>query len=106
VLSLPKIQHFRASFADKVGTKEVSKLESPRMAWNCTDDLEVFCELVPACDDEVCRISLNVRIHGKWYDLLGWRKAHPAGEHWIDYYDGRDATEVMDAFHSVKGRKM
>jgi fatty acid desaturase len=36
----------------------------------------------------------------------GWRKAHPAGEHWIDYYDGRDATEVMDAFHSEKARKM
>jgi acyl-lipid Delta6-acetylenase / acyl-lipid (9-3)-desaturase len=36
----------------------------------------------------------------------GWRKAHPAGEHWIDYFDGRDATEVMDAFHSEKARKM
>jgi fatty acid desaturase len=50
--------------------------------------------------------SLNVRIHGKWYDLTSWRKAHPAGGHWIDYYDGRDATEVMDAFHSEKGRAM
>jgi hypothetical protein len=38
--------------------------------------------------------------------LLGWRKAHPAGDHWIDWYDGRDATEVMDAFHSEKGRAM
>ena len=38
--------------------------------------------------------------------MLGWRKAHPAGEHWIDFYDGRDATEVMDAFHSEKGRSM
>jgi hypothetical protein len=38
--------------------------------------------------------------------LSGWRKAHPAGEHWIDYYDGRDATEVMDAFHSQKARGM
>jgi acyl-lipid Delta6-acetylenase / acyl-lipid (9-3)-desaturase len=36
----------------------------------------------------------------------GWRKAHPAGDHWIDWYDGRDATEVMDAFHSEKGRQM
>lgn len=36
----------------------------------------------------------------------GWRKAHPAGSHWIDYYDGRDATEVMDAFHSEKARGM
>jgi hypothetical protein len=38
--------------------------------------------------------------------LLGWRKAHPAGEHWIDWYDGRDATEVMDAFHSEKAIQM
>eukprot|EP00537_Pseudo-nitzschia_pungens_P006767 CAMPEP_0172372286 /NCGR_PEP_ID=MMETSP1060-20121228/46834_1 /TAXON_ID=37318 /ORGANISM="Pseudo-nitzschia pungens, Strain cf. cingulata" /LENGTH=499 /DNA_ID=CAMNT_0013098207 /DNA_START=285 /DNA_END=1784 /DNA_ORIENTATION=+ len=52
------------------------------------------------------RTSLDVRIHGEWYDLKGWRKAHPAGEHWIDWYDGRDATEVMDGFHSDKGRMM
>ena len=37
---------------------------------------------------------------------VGWRKAHPAGAHWIDWYDGRDATEVMDGFHSAKGRAM
>lgn len=37
---------------------------------------------------------------------IGWRKAHPAGDHWIDWYDGRDATEVMDGFHSEKGREM
>lgn len=36
----------------------------------------------------------------------GWRKAHPAGAHWIDWYDGRDATDVMDAFHSNKARNM
>jgi len=52
------------------------------------------------------RSTLDVRIHGQWYNLAGWRKAHPAGGHWIDWYDGRDATEVMDAFHSVKARKM
>jgi hypothetical protein len=39
-------------------------------------------------------------------NILGWRKAHPAGDHWIDWYDGRDATEVMDAFHSDKSRQM
>ena len=49
---------------------------------------------------------LHVRIHGEWFDLTGWRAAHPAGTHWIDYYAGRDATEVMDAFHSEKGRSM
>jgi acyl-lipid Delta6-acetylenase / acyl-lipid (9-3)-desaturase len=73
-------------------------------AWECDEDAQ--CVLVPACDEEVCRTSLDVRIHNKWYDLSGWRKAHPAGAHWIDWYDGRDATEVMDAFHSEKGRKM
>lgn len=52
------------------------------------------------------RTSLDVRIHGVWYDLTGWRKKHPAGDHWIDWYDGRDATEVMDAFHSEKARQM
>ena len=51
-------------------------------------------------------LSLNVRMHGQWYDLTKWRKAHPGGSHFIDYYNGRDATEVMDAFHSAKGRAM
>ena len=32
------------------------------------------------------------------YKTLGFRKAHPAGDHWIDWYDGRDATEVMEKF--------
>jgi len=57
-------------------------------------------------DGKKKRATLDVRIHGEWYNLAGWRKAHPAGGHWIDWYDGRDATEVMDAFHSVKARKM
>lgn len=74
------------------------------MGWDC--DEEANCVEVPACDEEACRTTLDVRIHGEWYDLSGWRKAHPAGQHWIDWYDGRDATEVMDAFHSAKARKM
>lgn len=73
-------------------------------AWDCDED--AVCVPVPACDDEVCRTSLDVRIHNQWYDLSGWRKAHPAGDHWIDWYDGRDATEVMDAFHSEKAQEM
>jgi len=72
--------------------------------WECDEDAN--CVAVPACDDQVCRTSLDVRLHGTWYDLSGWRKAHPAGAHWIDWYDGRDATEVMDGFHSEKGRNM
>ena len=73
-------------------------------AWEC--DEEANCVEVPACDEEKCRTSLDVRIHNTWYDLSGWRQAHPAGAHWIDWYDGRDATEIMDAFHSEKGRSM
>ncbi len=52
------------------------------------------------------REPLNVRIDGTWFDLSGWRKAHPSGEHWIDMYKNRDATEVMQAFHSETAMKM
>lgn len=88
--------------AEPVSTVNGSN-EAPTV-YDCNEDAE--CVAVPACDEETCRTSLDVRIHNQWYDLSGWRKAHPAGEHWIDYYDGRDATEVMDAFHSEKGRAM
>jgi len=50
--------------------------------------------------------KLHVRIHNVWYDLTNWRKAHPGGTHWLDWYKNRDATEVMDAFHSMQGRQM
>mmetsp|Transcript_24546 Transcript_24546/g.44061 ORF Transcript_24546/g.44061 Transcript_24546/m.44061 type:complete len:502 (+) Transcript_24546:176-1681(+) len=82
-------------------TVEESKMPT---AFDCNEEAE--CVEVPACDDEKCRTTLDVRIHNTWYDLSGWRKAHPAGAQWIDWYDGRDATEVMDAFHSKKGRAM
>mmetsp|Transcript_12623 Transcript_12623/g.23665 ORF Transcript_12623/g.23665 Transcript_12623/m.23665 type:complete len:512 (+) Transcript_12623:3745-5280(+) len=82
---------------------DVGSIETPK-AWECDEDAN--CVQVDACDEEKCRTTLDVRIHGQWYDLSGWRKAHPAGSHWIDWYDGRDATEVMDAFHSQKARNM
>jgi hypothetical protein len=37
--------------------------------WECDEDVQ--CVEVPACDEEVCRTSLDVRIHGDWYDLTG-----------------------------------
>ena len=41
-------------------------------SWDCNDEAE--CVEVPACDEEQCRTSLDVRIHGDWYDLTGeWR---------------------------------
>ena len=52
------------------------------------------------------RQSLDVRIDDVWYDLSGWRNTHPAGDHWIDLYRDRDATEVIHGFHSEKGRSM
>lgn len=77
---------------------------SPGTQYNCDDDAE--CVVEPCDPKEGCRTSLNVRIDDKWYDLSGWRKAHPAGAHWIDYYDGRDATEVFHAFHTDRARDM
>jgi len=50
--------------------------------------------------------DLCVRIDDVWYDLSRWRKAHPAGTHWIDLYKNQDATEVMYGFHSDKGMDM
>eukprot|EP00440_Ansanella_granifera_P041860 gb/GFBE01045384.1/.p1 GENE.gb/GFBE01045384.1/~~gb/GFBE01045384.1/.p1 ORF type:complete len:514 (+),score=86.51 gb/GFBE01045384.1/:1-1542(+) len=72
--------------------------------YSCNEEAE--CEVKPCDVEKGCRASLDVRIDDVWYDLSGWRKAHPGGEHWIDYYDGRDATEVMHAFHTEKGRGM
>eukprot|EP00752_Nemacystus_decipiens_P009931 g8858.t1 len=43
---------------------------------------------------------LHVQLGDSFYDLTGWRKMHPAGEHWIDRFAERDATDVMAAFHS------
>ena len=79
-----------------------STLENPTIQSGDISQTNAAEEIV----DNQPRTTLDVRIHGTWYDLTGWRKAHPAGDHWIDWYDGRDATEVMDAFHSEKARNM
>lgn len=94
----------RSSHNIQASTLNPPSTTNEPLAWECDEDAQ--CKQVPACDEEGCRTTLDVRIHNTWYDLSGWRKAHPAGAHWIDWYDGRDATEVMDAFHSKKGREM
>uniref|UniRef100_A0A7S3QJG0 Fatty acid desaturase domain-containing protein n=1 Tax=Chaetoceros debilis TaxID=122233 RepID=A0A7S3QJG0_9STRA len=85
------------------GEIEIDISKSP-VQYECDENVD--CTLTPCPEDEGCRTSLDVRIHKTWYNLSGWRKAHPAGSHWIDSYDGRDATEVMDAMHSEKAKEM
>jgi len=65
--------------------------------------------VAPSADVQLKRAKkerLNVRIDDEWYDLTGFRNAHPAGTHWIDAYNGQDATEVMYGFHSDGGMGM
>ena len=50
------------------GTANGSSSEAP-LGWECDD--EANCVQVPACDEEGCRTSLDVRIHNEWYDLSG-----------------------------------
>lgn len=38
--------------------------------------------------------------------MTGWRKAHSAGAHWLDWFDKRDATEIIDGLHSTHSRQM
>ena len=97
-----------ASVQDDIVPSSTEDTASPQLAkeglqYECDDNAD--CTLTP-CPDEGCRTSLDVRIHNTWYNLSGWRKAHPAGSHWIDMYDGRDATDIMDAFHSEKAKEM
>ena len=83
----------------------IKKSSTPNTMVECDSDME-NCVDVPRCNEIECRTTLDCRVDNVWYDLSGWRKGHPGGEHWIDYYDGRDATEVMYAFHSDKAMKM
>lgn len=52
-------------------TSEVSSAldDDDNSSWECNEEAE--CVKVPACDEEKCRTSLDVRIHNTWYDLSG-----------------------------------
>ena len=39
-------------------------------SWECNEDI-TDCKQVAECDEEKCKTSLDVRIHGDWYDLTG-----------------------------------
>jgi len=47
-----------------------------------------------------------VRFEDTWYNLARWRERHPVGAHFIDFYEGRDATEAIHAFHGESARQM
>jgi hypothetical protein len=57
-----------SAVVEKTETETNAMSEMPT-AWECNEDAE--CVVVPACDEVDCRTSLDVRIHGKWYDLSG-----------------------------------
>jgi len=50
-------------------------------------------------DPKKCE-PVRLRIDDVWYDARGWAKAHPGGERWIHFFDGRDATDAFYALHS------
>lgn len=83
---------------------EVDCIDTPD-ACDVVCDKEASCDLEPTPQGRK-RDRLVVRMDDEWYDLTGWRKAHPSGSHWIDLYNNADATEVMYAFHSDTARKM
>lgn len=43
---------------------------------------------------------VRIKIDDQWYDCRGWAKAHPGGERWIHFFDGRDGTDAFYALHS------
>ena len=51
-----------------VANGDLGSIESPK-AWECDEDAN--CVQVDACDEQQCRTTLDVRIHGQWYDLSG-----------------------------------
>jgi hypothetical protein len=62
--------NLRASTIDETATVNGANNNKDELTtWECNDEAE--CVEVPACDEEQCRTSLDVRIHGEWYDLTG-----------------------------------
>lgn len=82
------------------GSRLRMKAVGPKMVATPLEDQELYK------GTETLGNDLLVRIDDQWYDLSRWRKAHPAGTHWIDLYKNQDATEVMYAFHSDTAQKM
>lgn len=67
---LAKLQRHATLNPIGASTLEPPTTTGQETTWECDDDL-TECKEVPACDEEACRTSLDVRIHGDWYDLSG-----------------------------------
>lgn len=73
--------HRQPSFSRTKTSVQASTMEAPPSSssssnstliggsWECNENAE--CVEVPQCTEEVCRTSLDVRIHGEWFDLTG-----------------------------------
>lgn len=95
---LPAMAALRGNLAPQAGMNNVRMTISPT---NTEEENPELWKGTQTLDNQ-----LRVRIDNEWYDLSRWRKAHPAGTHWIDLYKDRDATEVMYGFHSDKAMDM
>lgn len=94
-----------ATYGDKaVGVSVNECADEDACDWECEDE-SASCVLVPLVAPRVSD-RFVVRFDDKWIDLTSWRKAHPAGAHWIDAFKDLDATEPMYAFHSDKAIQM
>lgn len=66
--------------------------QSPK-AWECDEDAN--CVQIDACDEEQCRTTLDVRIHGEWYDLSGMFSK------WQDCCTDGDIEHQLTFFHDL-----
>lgn len=99
------VRRFAVSSPSVDGSQQVDCDKDPNACdWVCDDKAQ--CEVKPVTGGRRKRDRLVVRFDDEWVDLTGWRKAHPAGSHWIDLYHNNDATEVMHAFHSDNAKGM
>ena len=68
LVSMRSMTTLPAATLEQPKTMNSTEMVGPT-TWECDENAQ--CVEVPACDEEQCRTSLDVRIHGEWYDLTG-----------------------------------